>query len=178
MKNYISFIKLVVIAFASIFIFISCKANLKKEKQNRIQELEVSLFQEKNGVIDKKEAANMIHAYIEFVDAFPNDTLSPQYLFKAADVSINTFHSTETIALFNRILKDYPDFQKAPQALFLKAFAYENYLMQLDSARSSYNLFLKKYPEHAFANDAQISLMNLGKSPEEIIQAFKAQQAN
>ncbi len=114
----------------------------------------------------------MIHLYVDFADTYPKDSISPYYLFKAADVSVNTFHSDESIALFNKLLKNYPDFEKAPHALFLKAFTYENYLHQLDSAKASYQLFLAKYPNHAFANDAKISLDNLGKTPEEIIEGF------
>ena len=139
----------------------------------QIQHMENELFQIKNGVINKKEAANMIHQYLVFVDQYPKDSLSPYYLFKAADVSINAFHSNSTIDLFNRLLNDYPDFEKAPQALFLKAFTYDNYLQQYDKAQTYYELFLKKYPDHIFANDAALSLRNLGKKPEDIIKEFK-----
>jgi TolA-binding protein len=163
---------ILMILFSSIVIF-SCQPNQRQEKIDRIHKLEKTLFETKKGIIDKKEASNMIYAYTQYADAFPHDSASANYLFKAADVSINTFHSQQTIALFNRILTDYPNYSKAPQALFLKAFTFENYLSQLDSAKVNYSLFLKKYPHHPFANDAQISLDNLGKTPEEIIKEFK-----
>lgn len=150
----------------------SCQTDPGSDLEAQIKDVEKQLFETKNGVIDKKEAANIIHLYTQFADQHPQNEKSPQYLFKAADVSINSFHSDATVKLFNRILKEYPDFEKAPQALFLKAFTYENYLMNLDSARVSYTLFLEKYPNHNFANDAQVSLNNLGKSPEEIIKSF------
>ncbi len=153
----------------------SCQneSNPKQEQINAINITEKKLFETQHGVIDKKEAANIIHQYVKYVDQHPKDSISPYYLFKAADVSINTFHSYSSIELFNRLLSEYPDFEKAPQALFLKAFTFENYLLQLDSAKSEYELFLSKYPNHAFANDAQMSLDNLGKSPEEIVKGFQ-----
>lgn len=166
--------KISFISIFSLFVFFSCKPDARQEKTERINELETSLFEEQKGIINKKEAANMIHAYIQYVDTFPGDTISPYYLFKAADVSINTFHSEQSIKLFNRLLNEYPNFSKAPQAIFLKAFTYENYLQQIDSAEVSYKLFLTKYPKHAFANDAKISLLNLGKSPEDIIRDFNS----
>lgn len=175
MKNKHTFIHFLLISMISVSLFISCKPDLKKEKTARINELETMLFEQKQGVIDKKEAANMIQAYLDYVDTYPADTISAQYLFKAADVSINSFHSMESIELFDRLINEYPNFSKAPQALFLKAFTFENYLLQLDSARVNYELFLQKYPNHPFANDAEITLKNLGKTPEEIIQEFKAQ---
>jgi len=160
-----------IILIASI-IFIACKNEKNNDLEGQIQRLEKKLFDEKDGVINKKEAANMIHLYLAYVKEDPNSDKAPAYLFKAADVSINTFHSDQTIKLFNQLLHDYPNYKKAPQALFLKAFTFENYLNQTDSARANYELFLKKYPNHDFANDAQVSLNNLGKTPEEIIKAF------
>lgn len=150
----------------------ACQSNKKDHLLSQINEMEKQLFENKKGVIDAKEAATMINLYINYVDGYPEAEESAAYLFKAADVSINVFHSQKTIDLFDRILNEYPDFEKAPQALFLKAFTYENYLNELEKARTTYELFLNKYPDHSFANDAQVSLDNLGKSPEEIIRAF------
>jgi len=152
----------------------ACTNDKNKDLDSQIQSLEKKLFEEKEGVINKKEAANMIHLYLEYVKENPQMEKAPVYLFKAADVSINAFHSEQTIKLFNQLLKEYPEYEKAPQALFLKAFTFENYLNQIDSAKANYELFLEKYPQHDFANDAEVSLSNLGKTPEEIIKAFNA----
>lgn len=149
-----------------------CQTDSKEQLVNQIQKLEEQLFENQKGVIDTKEAANIINLYTKYADDYPQDNKSASYLFKAADVSINVFHSPKTIELFDRVIQDYPDFEKAPQALFLKAFTYENYLNDMGKARAAYELFLHKYPDHSFANDAQVSLDNLGKSPEEIIKAF------
>ncbi len=157
-------------------VFSSCQQSEYDQLTSQISELEKQLFEEKMGVIDKKEAANMIQYYVKFVDTYPEDEKSPEYLFKAADISINVFHSKNTIRLFDRVIKEYPNYEKAPQALFLKAFTYENYLNEMDKAQENYQLFLGKYPDHSFANDAQVSLNNLGKSPEEIIKAFNESQ--
>jgi inosine/xanthosine triphosphate pyrophosphatase family protein len=39
-----------------------------------------------------------------------------------------------------------------------------------------YELFLQKYPDNDFADDARISIENLGKTPEELIKQFEEQQ--
>ncbi|NPD46889.1 MULTISPECIES: tol-pal system YbgF family protein [unclassified Lentimicrobium] len=153
-------------------VFSSCQQSEYDQLSSQISDMEKQLFEEKAGIIDKKEAANMIQYYVKFVDTYPEDEKSAEYLFKAADISINVFHSQNTVKLFDRVIKEYPYYEKAPQALFLKAFTYENYLNKMDKAKESYKLFLSKYPDHSFANDAQVSLNNLGKSPEEIIKAF------
>lgn len=150
----------------------ACSTENKNNLEAQIQSLEKQLFEDKKGVINKKDAANMIHLYLEYVKENPEKEKAPVFLFKAADVSINAFHSEQTIKLFDQLLKEYPEYEKAPQVLFLKAFTFENYLNQIDSAKANYELFLKKYPQHDFANDAEVSLNNLGKSPEEIIKSF------
>ena len=157
-------------------VFSSCQQNEHDQLLSQISDMEKQLFEEKAGVIDKKEAANMIQYYVKFVDTYPEEEKSAEYLFKAADISINVFHSKNTVKLFDRVIKEYPHYEKAPQALFLKAFTYENYLNEMDKAKENYILFLSKYPDHSFANDAQVSLNNLGKSPEEIIKAFNESQ--
>lgn len=157
-------------------VFSSCEQSEYDQLSSQISDMEKLLFEDKAGVIDKKEAANMIQYYVKFTDTFPEDEKSAEYLFKAADISINVFHSQNTIKLFDRVIKEYPNYEKAPQALFLKAFTYENYLNNMEMAKINYQLFLKKYPDHSFANDAQVSLTNLGKSPEEIIKAFNESQ--
>lgn len=156
----------------SVLFLPSCQQSEENNIENQIKDLEKKLFEQKDGVISKKDAANIIHLYLTFVKENPKSEKAPDYLFKAGDVSINVFHSKQTIQLFNQLLAEYPQFEKAPQALFLKAFTFENYLNEIDSARANYELFLQKYPKHTFANDAQVSLSNLGKSPEEIIKSF------
>ena len=151
----------------------SCKPDPKTSSLEQIKTLEKKLFDEKNGVIDQVEAANIIALYTNFSETWPEDAQSQEFLFKAADVSLNVFHTQETISLLNKYIQLYPKSEKAPQALFLKAFAYENYFSDIDNARASYEQFLKQYPTHELAQDAQISLDNLGKSPEDIIKSFQ-----
>ncbi len=159
--------------FTILLIWSSCKTDTLQANLDQINSLEKKLFEEKNGVIETTEAATMIKLYTDFSDAYPNDIKSEEFLFKAADVSISVFHSNESVNLLNQFILKFPKSEKVPQAMFLKAFTYENFLNDMENARLSYEQFLKKYPEHELAGDAQISLNNLGKSPEEIIQSFK-----
>ncbi len=149
------------------------KNNSLKEKQTQIEAMEKLLYHQSKGNVNKKEAANMIALYQDYANTFPQDSLSPQYLFRAADISLNVFHSDATIRLFDRIMQDYPNFEGSPQLLFLKAFTYDYYMHKTDSASVYYNAFLNKYPKHPFAQDAKMSLEQLGKSPEEVIKEFK-----
>jgi TolA-binding protein len=81
----------------------------------------------------------------------------------------------KAVQVFDRILSDYPNFEKTPQCLFLKGYVYENNLGDLQTAKEIYEEFIEKYPDDEFADDAEVSIKNLGKTPEELIKEFEEQ---
>lgn len=142
-----------------------------------ITEMEEELFADENKMIDRKKANELIGLYTAFAKEFPEAKETPEYLFKAGDMAMNLNMPRKAIKVFDQILLDYPDYEKAPQCLFLKGYVYENNLGDLQKAKQIYEEFLEKYPEDEFADDAEVSIKNLGKSPEELIKEFEEQQA-
>ena len=147
----------------------------EKEKsiEESIAELENELFNTNQSKLDKRKALDLVNLYVRYVNQYPDEPISPEYLFKASDISMNLNRPRKTIQLFDRILTEYPGYNKTPSALFLKAFVYEDQLQDYDKAKKYYNLFLEKYPNSEFADDAEVSIKNLGKSPEELIREFE-----
>lgn len=168
MKKWISIINLVAI----ISFFTACSSP-QQNKKDSIKSLEEELFSDENKMIDKEKASTLVSAYLSFADEFPGDDDTPEFLFKAGDMSMNLNMPQKAIKVFDRILKDYPDFEKAPQCLFLKGYVYENEIRDLNTAKKIYEEFLQKYPNDEFADDAAVSIKNLGKSPEELIKEFE-----
>jgi outer membrane protein assembly factor BamD (BamD/ComL family) len=157
------------------FIFIglsACQTGNEKLSQ-QITALEKELIKP-DGTPDKVKADLLVKKYESFAEQYPKDSLTPRYLHKAAEILMNTGDPNRAIALFEKVDKEYPQYPKAPECLFMIAFVYETNLNKLDKAREYYMLFLKKYPTHDFADDAQAMLSNLGKSPEELIREFEA----
>lgn len=140
---------------------------------NSISMMEEKLYNSEDMQISKNEAIELIGLYEEYVSEFPDDSLAPVYLFRASDLSMNLQRPKETILLFNELIKEYPNYEKTPSVLFLKAFVYEDQLGDLDNAKKYYEEFLEKYPDNDFADDAEMSLKNLGKTPEELIREFE-----
>jgi outer membrane protein assembly factor BamD (BamD/ComL family) len=185
MKKLLIMKKYVLIFIVFIFAFSSCegpKSESKKDNtevslEESIASLEKELFNTSAVRLDRKKALKLISLYEEYVDTYPQDKLAPEYLFKAADISMNMRRPQATIALFDRIIQEYPEYDKSSSALFLKAFVYEDQLQDYENAKINYELFLSKYPDSEFADDAQVSLRNLGKSPEELIKEFEEKAA-
>ena len=97
-------------------------------------------------------------------------------LLKAAGLAKTIENPQKAVELYSKLAEGMPQHPKAPTALFMLGFVYENDLGDLAKAKSVYESFLQKYPNDAdFADDAQTALKMLGKSPEEIIREFEQQ---
>lgn len=118
----------------------------------------------------------MINLYKEYAEKYKEDTISSEYIFKAADILNGIGEYREAIVLY-KLVAGKPDFRKNAVALFLQGFIYENALKDYFQARTVYEEFLKKYPDHPLSDDVNYSIQNLGKSPEELIRAFEEKQA-
>jgi outer membrane protein assembly factor BamD (BamD/ComL family) len=168
-----------IIMIVGILLLISCNGSSDKtsEKEKSVEvsiaEMEKEFFSETQTKMDKRKALDLVKLYVQFADQNPADPQSPEYLFKAADISMNLNRPQQTIKLFDRILTNYPSSNKAPSSLFLKAFVYEDQLQDYDKAKKYYELFLVEYPNSEFADDAEVSIKNLGKTPEELIKEFE-----
>lgn len=171
--------RLFLIASISIIFFASCNSNVntKTEKTvnlvDSINYYETILFANSDGNIKIDEAIKLANFYKKFAINNVNDSVSPYYLFKSADIFMNMNKANDAINSFNLILEKYPNFEKTPSVLFLKAFIFEDQLTDYVNAEKYYKQFLEKYPKSEFADDAEISLKNLGKTPEQLIEEFE-----
>jgi len=162
------------IVFVIMISFLVWGCGPSRDKQaDRISTLEKSLYSPDAANFSKQKADSLLAMYLDFIGDHPDDSLSPVYLFKAANLSMNTGDGTQSLELFDRYLSRYPDKPKAPMCLFFKAFIYENVRRDLEKARESYLLFIEKYPNDDFAKDARMALMNLGKTPDQLVREFE-----
>jgi TolA-binding protein len=154
------------ILLISIMALISCQS--PKEKQiDRIKSLEASDSSFNVNIMNE-----LNNAYIDFTEKYPDDTHTPEYLLKAAQRSSVLGKPNESITLFNKIIENYPNSSFSEEALFLKAYTYENNLNETDKAKQTYEDFIHKYPKSQLVEDAKLSLQNVGKSPEEIMEGI------
>jgi len=152
------------------------KYYLKPEKERldmRIIELEAQLYPESAAKIDPIAAGKLNRKYETYAKRFPKDEKAADYLYKAGEVARSTGDMRRSVSLLEQLYDDYRNYEKAPQALFLAGFIYENDLKNLDKAKEIYNTFMKKYPKHELAKSVEFSLQNLGKPADEIIKGFE-----
>lgn len=164
---------LILIAITAV---VACTPAIEKDAA-KIQAAEDDLFSADEGFIDKEKALQLVDMYVDFTNAYPEDSLASEYLFKAAEFCLNLGEGQRAIGYYDRVINEYPGFRKAPECLFLKGYIFENYLGDLENAKAIYLEFIERYPNNEFADDAEVSIQNLGKTPEELIRQFEEQQS-
>lgn len=150
----------------------SCGSS-SEEAVTKITELEKKLLDAKGNPINEVAAYNLQVEYDDFAVKFPEDPRAPEYLFKAANISINLGWGESAIKILDKFLEKFPEHNKAPEAMFFLGFVYDNQVNDDTKAGDYYKQFLKKYPSHAFAKDAEASIKNLGKTDEELMREFE-----
>lgn len=165
--------RLVYTCLMMVIVLLTSSCSEKNKLKKQITGLEKDIFSVKDQTINTEKTAQLVDTYIAYADTYPQDKKAAEYLFNAGNVTMNLLDPKKAIAIFNRIMRNYPDYEKIPHCLFLKAFIYENQLNQLGQAEILYREFLQKYPGHEFADDAELSLKNLGKTPEELLEQFQ-----
>ncbi len=138
----------------------------------RIRHLEDSLFESRT--FDRRSSQGMVDVYKAYASAYPADTLVPEYLFRAANTLRTMDEPEQSLVLYDRLIRDYPEWRRTVDVLYLKALTLDDDLNRDGEAKSVYELVIGTFPDHPFARDARAMIENLGLSDEEIIAKFKA----
>lgn len=150
----------------------ACKSENERQYEE-IVSIEKSLFGDRTSFND-----SIARLYLSKTDAFikanKGDERCADLLFKSGEVLNGLQSYSYAIRRFQEVHLLYPNSAKASESIFLCAFIYDTYLQKYDDARRYYKMFLKKYPNHPLAKDAQISLDNLGKTPDELVKEFES----
>ena len=119
--------------------------------------------------INRKAAQSYVDACEAFALAYPNTKEAPEFLYKATEISRTLRTFTKSLSMYDWIIDEYPQYEKAPTAMFLKGFIIENELNNDEAAMKVYKTFLSRYPDHQLRDDVQFLLDNVGKTDEEIM---------
>lgn len=127
-----------------------------------------------NDTLGKK----LVKAYSDYAYGFPADSLSANFLFKAAEVATALGEYNPALIYYETITTKYPEYKYVVESLYLQAHIYDNFLNDDAKAKIVYERLISQYPTHKFAEDAKIQIKNLGKSDEELIKEFEEKNKN
>lgn len=95
-----------------------------------------------------------IRGFESFLQRFPNNSYASNAQFWLADSYFNQQQYTTAIQEFNRVIGDYPNAPKSPDALYKITIAYLQ-LGASDDARSTIKILNQRYPKSTATQKAQ-----------------------
>jgi outer membrane protein assembly factor BamD (BamD/ComL family) len=118
-------------------------------------------------------AQSAISSFTSFAYYCENDSLSPVYLIKTAQVARAIDNLPRAKECLEKCIKDHPDFRDRPAAMFLLAQLYDgnNFMSDRHEAQKLYQQIIDEYPKSDWARSAKGNLV--GKSDEEILMELK-----
>src|SRR6185295_16218236 len=105
--NTVLFISCIALTIAA------CKSE-KKKAMETISANEKILFNDTTKMLNEQIAAKQVQIYKNFAVKYPDDTLSPGYLFKAADLATGIHKPKDAVDIYEIFLSKYANHAKAP----------------------------------------------------------------
>ena len=141
-------------------------------------QLESQLRESSGTNLDTTKINTFVKNAETLAERFPQDSLAPLYLFRAAELRHASGKWADAIDLWGTVDTKFKNYQRSPEALFMQGFVSENDLQNREQAIRFYEVFLAKYPQHPMADDARVLIENLktGISDQELIEQFEQQQ--
>lgn len=147
----------------------------KESIKQQIKETEEAVEAAK-GEAAMNHSARLAEILKSYANHFPKDSLTPEMLFKSANVHITVKKYDRCLSTLNRIREHYGHWEKIPETIFMQGFVNDYHLGRKGKAVGYYEELLEKYPDHTFAKDARASIKNIGKTDEELIREFEAKR--
>jgi TolA-binding protein len=138
-----------------------------------------------NEYMDKADASlkqnditGAVESYESLVEEYPESKIAPEALEKLAAIYQNNMTKNlsqeeslkKASSLYRKLYDKYPKSDQAAKALFMSGYILANEpLKEYDEATKTYTLFLEKFPNNEWADDAKVEIKNMGKPPGEIL---------
>lgn len=174
-----------ILLFAMAMVFLSCgekapagteetastNASEATQAQQRIRAMEDSLSDK--ALFDRRRLMGLRDVYAAYAERFPLDSLAPDMLRKAAATSGDVGEHEKAVMLYDRLIKNYPQWHRTPDVYYFRAFEIENGLKKKGEAKTAYEEFIAKYPDNQFADDAKKMIEYMQYSDEELMEKFR-----
>ena len=161
-----------------LIIMIACSnESPKKDIVAKIDKNEKALNEAISGKnLNKTQISSLLRLYDEYHMEFPKDTSGATYLMRGGEIALHYNYYKRAIGFFDAVEINFENSRHYPMAVFMKAFVFDQ-VNDTASARKYYQKFIRENPDHELVEDAEISIENLGKTLEEILQEFEEEKA-
>ena len=170
---------LIILAVAVLLIFAGCKNSQSPRDKAAAM---IDNFESRHDPLgvdyarDPASADSLILLYASFANTYPDDSLAPVCLHKAANVASLVGSFDEAIRYAQKVVDDYSGYEAMEDCLLTLAKSYE-LAERPDDAKAAYQFFIDSYPNHPLTEDLKrtIALLDQGAvTPEEQLAAVLA----
>lgn len=165
--------KNIFLLFVSAVLLFSCNLSNEQKIEDEISEIVKEM--KTSNQLDPEKISTLIGLYGDYVTQFPQSEKAPKYLEMQAKYLTAINHFEQAIDIYQKIIDEYPNYDKVSEALFMQAFTYEVNLVNLPKAEVLYKRYIELYPQGDFADDAKYSIENLYLTPEQLLEKLLAQ---
>lgn len=123
--------------------------------------------------IDTLKVSDLIKTYAKFSNSCPNDSLTPEYLTRRADLLRGIGKTREAIKQLLNVHDGFPNYERSVMCAFLVGYLYENELGDDEMAERMYKNVIELYPDSREAEISRQSIKHLGISPEDVVKSFQ-----
>jgi len=159
-----------VLLTAGVVLFAACQS--KKERLSlQIAETEKEVYE----TYSEDAMFRLVAQYQDYAKAFSKDSLSAEYLYRAADLNMRLKRGEEALTNLDVIIAKFPDSRRVADAYYLRGCVYEDVLYDIDNAINAYYDFVKRYPSHELALSVSLLIHYLekGMTPDDIVASFE-----
>lgn len=122
---------------------------------------------------NEEKLKEAVTKFQDFANTFPEDPKAPEFLLKASDFSNALKLPEKSVKLLDKIIKNYPDYEKMEDILYVRAVYLDFDLRDTTKAKEAYQLYIDTYPESGQrVLDAQTRIDNIAYSIEELAEKF------
>lgn len=153
---------------------IACLISSCSSSQLKLQQQIDEMEQQVTSSQDLHQWEELVTLYDKYIEKFPSDSLSPEYLYREANLFRVLKNADRAFNALKTVIDRYPSSVRVPECYFLRGLIYEEVVYDHAMAKQAYLTFLRQYPDHALAESANMSISYLGKSADEIVAMFEA----
>ena len=143
------------------------KLQARQKYYDAVVAAENTLRNSKSNVMDMKLASDALRAYSDFAVNYPNDSMTPEYYFRAADIAQGMRNYQQAAVYLETIIGKYKGYPKYADACFVAAFIYDTYLEDVnhggDRAKQLYQYVIDNYPKSSYADQSKVLIQYIGK---------------
>jgi tetratricopeptide (TPR) repeat protein len=146
-------------------------APAREELLKQIEDLEKELYASET--LNEEKAKKMISLYELYYQNYHKYPETPDFLFKAGEITENISQPYRAINFYTRCYEEYPAFKYSAECLFRMANLYDYKLGNYIKAKALYEEVKVQFPKSPLAKDADAAIRLMNKSDQDMIREFE-----